>query len=468
MNSAGCAVFRENVSRIVVFFSFLVINFSISGFNDSAIASAAVSEGQIILFADSFQPGEGTVGAPGWEVWSQREETKPVFFTAEWPSLGKSGSLGISGASNNSAHGCWQKIVEGIEPGSYYRFQAGFRTERVPYPRQQVLSRLEWLDKEGKRTAQPDYVQEVLCPGWWQKNAGIFQAPREARSVQIQLFLSFCPQGTVWWDSISLAKVPAPPKRMVRVATINCYPRNLKSSAESVAQFLPLIDEAGRNKCDIVCIGEGINLVGVSGVGYPDIAEPIPGPTTSTLGEAARRNNLYIVASLGERDNHAIYNAAVLIDRQGRITGKYHKVQLPREEIEAGCTPGNSFPVFDTDFGRIGMMICWDLQYVEPARALAVKGAEIIFLPIWGGNETLARARAIENQIYLVASAYDSPPTAIYAPSGEILVQARQRPSVVYADIDLNEKLLDEWLGYMKDRFPRERRADIVTPEMER
>ncbi|HUU28164.1 MAG TPA: carbon-nitrogen hydrolase family protein [archaeon] len=424
--------------------------------------------GQLIFHADSFPAGVDSRSVPGWDVWSQRAETRPFFFTTELPSLGKPGSLGISGASNNSAHGCWQKVVSGIKPGAWYRFEASFQTESVPYPRRQVLSRLEWLDPDSKRTSQPEYVQEVLAPGHWQKNAGTFQAPEKAHSVRIELFLSYCPQGRVWWDDISLAQVSAPPKRMARVATVNCYPRNKANSAESVAEFLPLMDEAGRNGCDIVCLGEGINLVGVSGVRYPDIAEPIPGPTTKTLGEMARKHKMYIVAALGERENQAIYNTAVLIDREGRVAGKYHKAYLPREEIEAGCTPGNSYPVFDTDFGRIGMMICWDLQYVDPARALAVKGAEIIFLPIWGGNPVLAKARAIENQIYLVSSAYNSPPTAVYAPTGEMLIEVKERPSVKYVDIDLNYKYKDNWLGYMKDRFPRERRADIVEPELER
>jgi predicted amidohydrolase len=91
------------------------------------------------------------------------------------------------------------------------------------------------------------------------------------------------------------------------------------------------------------------------------------------------------LAGLTERDGPVDYNTAVLIDRHGRVAGKYRKVHLPREEIEGGLTPGGAYPVFDTDFGRIGMMICWDGEYVDSARALAIQGAEILFVPAAGG-----------------------------------------------------------------------------------
>jgi len=116
------------------------------------------------------------------------------------------------------------------------------------------------------------------------------------------------------------------------------------------------------------------------------------------------------------------------------------------------------------------MMICWDLQYIDPARALAVQGAEIIFCPVWGGNPILAKARAIENQTYLVTSSYSrlEPPTAIYGHWGDIIAEAKEKPQLIYVDIDLNEKFPGPWLGNMRDRFHRERRADIKVTDLER
>ena len=150
----------------------------------------------------------------------------------------------------------------------------------------------------------------------------------------------------------------------------------------------------------------------------------------------------------------------MLIDRAGKLVGKYRKVYLPREEVEGGLTPGSEYPVFRTDFGTVGLMICYDVFYADPARALALRGAEMILMPIWGGDETLAKARAIENKVFLVASGYDHP-TYIMDPDGERLAQARQRGEAAIATIDLNRRYLDPFLGDMRERRPKELRVDV-------
>ena len=168
-----------------------------------------------------------------------------------------------------------------------------------------------------------------------------------------------------------------------------------------------------------------------------------------------------MVAGLYEREGAAVYNTAVLLDREGRLAGTYRKVYLPREEIEGGLTPGSEYPVFTTDFGRVGLMICWDTQYADPARALALGGAELLLVPIWGGNETLVRARAIENRVFVATSGYDFP-TLILDPDGEPLARAEDDSgSLATATIDLNRRYLDPWLGDMKGRFPKELRPDV-------
>jgi len=420
------------------------------------------ANGQMLFSGDSFATIQAARDA-GWLTWSQREETTPQFTVAEKPSVGGPGSLVVSGASNSAAHGCWYFDVSGITAGNHYRFKASYTTRGVPHERYQVVARLDWRKGDGGRAGQPEYAPDLDAEGAWKDVGGIFRAPDGAETARIELYLGFCPQGAVWWDGIVLERVPPPPKRMARVATANCYPSGNTKSAESVEEFCAVAEEAGRQKCDIVCLGEGVNLAGVRNAGYSDIAEPIPGPTTKRLGEVARQYKMYIVAALGELDGHAVYNTSVLIDRNGDVAGKYRKVQLPREEIEAGVTPGDDFPVFDTDFGRIGMMVCWDNQYAEPARALAFQGAEIIFMPIWGGNTILTRARAIENQVHVVSSGYSIGST-VYDPWGNLLAEAKERPSIAWADIDLNQTHPEPWLGNMRHRFFRELRVDIPVP----
>ena len=119
-----------------------------------------------------------------------------------------------------------------------------------------------------------------------------------------------------------------------------------------------------------------------------------------------RSNMIAISLQALLRDGPLAYNVAVLIGPFGEVVGKYRKVTLPREEIAKGIAPGDEYPVFQTRFGTIGMMVCYDVFFPEVARNLAMKGAEVIALPIWGGNPRLAAARCAENGVYLVTSTY--------------------------------------------------------------
>jgi len=150
----------------------------------------------------------------------------------------------------------------------------------------------------------------------------------------------------------------------------------------------------------------------------------------------------------------------VLIDREGKLIGRYRKVFLPRGEM-VQLTPGHEFPVFTTDFGTVGMMICYDVYYTEPARQLAQRGAEIILLPIWGGDEVLATARAIENQVFLVTSGYDYP-TYIMDYNGKRIAEAPQRGTAAVATIDLNAPNFYQGITDWKDRRLREYRPEVV------
>ena len=274
---------------------------------------------------------------------------------------------------------------------------------------------------------------------------GTYQAPPKTAAGQLELNLRWAPEGKVLFRNIELKETDAPAPRKVRLAAINHRPRNSPGPQANLEAFGKLVEQAAGQKADIVCLPEGITVVGTK-YKYADVAEPIPGPSTEFLGKLAAKDKLYIVAGLYEREGEAVYNTSVLIGRDGRLVGKYRKVCLPREEIDGGITPGTEYPVFDTDFGRVGMMICWDVHFPEVARELSARGAEVILMPIWGGNETLAKARAIENQVHLVASGYDFR-TAIYNKAGDAVTKADADPAVLVTEVDLNDRLLWPWLG---------------------
>jgi predicted amidohydrolase len=338
---------------------------------------------------------------------------------------------------------------------------AHYRTRGVPDERRQVVARLDWLDAAGKRVGQPDYAYNTTPEAEWTKVTMKVPAPANAASVRLEFSLGWAPTGTVWWDNILLEETPAPPARPVRIGTISFHPLHLQ---DNIGAYLGEIDKVAADKPDIVCLGEEILAEG-TWLPYVSLAEPIPGPSTERLGERARRYGMYIVAGLTEKDGPTCYNTAVLIDRHGNVAGKYRKVHLPREEVEGGLSPGSSYPVFDTDFGRIGLMICWDAEYVDAARDMAIQGAEILFVPAAGGYLTLLKARALENHLYVVSSGYDVE-SAIINPRGEVLFSTMESGVHKVITVDLQERLMDPWEGDMRARFHKEYRTDIPLPTL--
>lgn len=402
---------------------------------------------------------EHSATQPGWQTWAQREEIMPRCYVDATQFRSAPNALAIAGNSNAAEYGGWGYRLSSIQGGRFYRLTAYYRTQWVQHEQLQVVARLDWRDSKDERVGQPDYAYRVEPAGDWKKITLQGRAPEKSTQAKLELALGWSPQGTVWWDDITFEEVPAPKERIVRLGSVALRPRDTGSKEESVNAFCRALDRVALDNPDIVCLGEGITKVG-NGETYVTLAEPIPGPTTERLGQKARQHKMYIVAGIFEREGNAAYNTAVLIDRQGKVAGKYRKVYLPREEIEAGLTPGVAYPVFETDFGKIGMMICWDVEYVDPARALAAQGAEIILMPIWGGNYTLMKARAIENHVFLVSAGYDVE-TAIINPNGEALHATKASGVTKTIPVNLNERFLDPWLGDMRARFHKEIRWDV-------
>jgi predicted amidohydrolase len=389
-----------------------------------------------------------TAQAQQWSVWSPRAEIKPE---AEQ----RAGALILRGGGNPAAAGAWQSTVPDVEPGAWYRLTASYEPRAgITLPSRQIVARIDWRAAGGKRAGQPDYAYQEKTEGATRRLTLHAQAPAGAAAANIQLWLIEAAQGEVHWRDIALVKTEAPAPRRARIAAARLRPKG----DDPLAGFIALARQAPEGT-DLILLPEGATVVG-TGRTYADVAEPVPGPSTMRLGELARAKKVWIAAGLYEREGAAVYNVSVLIDREGRYAGKYRKVYIPREELEGGITAGNDYPVFTTDFGRVGMMICWDVQYADPARALALRGAELILMPIWGGSELLGRARALENHVFIASSGYNYP-AAIVAPDGEILASQETDGTLAVADIDLEKRYADKWLGHMRARYFRELRLDV-------
>ncbi|HYE33728.1 MAG TPA: carbon-nitrogen hydrolase family protein [Methylomirabilota bacterium] len=394
-----------------------------------------------------------------WRTWAPREEISPKFDVV--PSGGRRGASALRiQMKNESEHGGWVTEVRSIAPGEMHKFSAWYAASNIQHDARSVIAKIEWLNEKGELVRAPDFAISGQGDGQWRQVSLTTPAPKQAVAARLQLAIGFAKDATVVWDDISFGLARDVSKRVVRAGTIFLRPRGTKSAGESVEKFCKLAEAESNARLDILCLPEGITVIG-NGKSYAAVSESVPGPTTERLGKLARQLRSYVVAGLYEREGAVIYNTAVLLGRDGKLVGKYRKTHLPREEWEAGLSPGNEYPVFETDFGKIGLMICWDVQFPEPARAMALKGAEALFLPIWGGSEVLARARAIENHVFLVSSSYDMK-TFIVAPDGKVLAEASSEQPLATAELRLDEHIFQPWLGDMKNRTWKERRPDIA------
>jgi len=412
----------------------------------------------------------------GWRPSSPRDEIRPDFAINKTGGPEGQGGLVIRHGNREGLDGAWTRTFD-IEGDSYYRITAYGRVVDVANPRYHTYVELLFHDPNGGTVRDeraglacvPYFVPDVgIDQQGWMKYTGIYYAPLKATHATVRLDLRWAPGGQIEWGGISLVKSSAPTPRKVRLAATNFRPRNGKGGLENCRQFEPYIAEAAEKHADLLVMGECITSVGTD-LKYAEAAEPIPGPCTDYLASLARKHNLYIVTSLHERAEHLIYNTAILLRPDGRLAGKYRKICPARGEYLMGLAPGHEFPVFETRFGKVGMMVCMDVHFPEIARGLAANGAEIIALPIMGGHPDLARARALDNQVYLVSATYAVNDgwmqTGVWGLSGDLLVRATERNTVVVAEVDLAEQYFwNSNMGEFKNRLRHERPA-IALPK---
>ncbi len=266
---------------------------------------------------------------------------------------------------------------------------------------------------------------------------------------------------------------------------------------ENMARAETRVREAAARGAQIVCLPELFRsqyFCREEDAALFDLAEPVPGPSTELFGRIARELGVVIIASVFERRAAGLYhNTAAVIDADGELLGIYRKMHIPYDHLyfeKYYFTTGDlGLRNFDTRFGRIGILVCWDQGYPEAARLTALGGASILFYPTaigWHPSEkaefgvaqhdawrTIQRSHAIANGIYVAAinrTGFEGPrdrglefwgSTFAADPFGRVLAEAShsgEEVLIVECDPRHLEQVRRNW------PFLRDRRIDAYAP----
>lgn len=276
-------------------------------------------------------------------------------------------------------------------------------------------------------------------------------------------------------------------KNTLRVAVVH----PVREKDEDIENALNYLDEAMAHKPKLVCFPEGypgpwgekfLSIPPFLEIKYSSLSEYA---AVKAFKEEAKKHGVYIAFGLTEKDGENYYNSYLLMGTDGEIVGKHRKTTPAAFEILGGChTPlgGNKLDVFKTEYGQVGVLICWEAMFPELSRILALKGAEIILYPTGGKLyelletwKTIIWARAIENLTYCIftVNLYGKEKGCAMVAGPEEIIAETYKEGVLVADLDMERlwwlRETDETMDFPKKYkcipgLLRHRRPELYGP----
>ena len=353
--------------------------------------------------------------------------------------------LTITGNGGINTFG-WYNRSFPVEGRKCYLLKTVFSVNRIDDINLHILNLLTWrIKNRPENCPSQDNITYYYRNGGYIVGEQEFMCHGDTYGVDVQLLLRHSPDGSVTWKSMELIQVEPPKKRPVRASAVKWRVDLCADEADNREKAKTLIEKAAAEKSDIILLPEFSSYYDTS-TEVASVAERIPdGKFCMFLSEQAKKNKINIAAGIIElAGDGTTYNTCVIFDRLGKYAGSYRKIHLYwPETMFNGTTPGDDLPIFALDFGKIGIMTCYDSWYGEPARLLALKGAEIILFPNAGYEEKILPARAIDNNVYIVCSSLNSS-AVVMDTQGEYLahIAPSEEFDIKTAEIDLSVRQL--------------------------
>ncbi len=339
-----------------------------------------------------------------------------------------------------------------ITGGAAYDFSATCKTELAECDVYLILAQYDAQDKPLIR----EHCKYVSRDGEYLRFSDKLDSPEDAVRVEIELWIKGKDAfGT--WELPTLTEGEPTPERKVRVAPIqmkwaNNYKELDGNEEKQFDAYMYAVDKAGRRGSDIIVLCEGLYGRSVK-LDRCEKARILTPKMMAALSEKAVEYNTYIVYNGAEEENGHCYNTSFLIDRKGKTVGKYRKTHITVREYEGGVTPGYELPVFDLDFGKVGLLTCYDQFFPETVRELVRGGAELICIPTAGDDSHCCMALAMYYGVYLAVSGmnnenpYGWGATRVVDPLGRLLAHTDECLEAAYAEIDLSKKVRRAWMS---------------------